>query len=67
MTREDTLRLNAKIKKLKKTGKPEFSTEAFLEENLYNTDYEVKTAWEDSGVLDNVKGTLDFGDDNGEW
>lgn len=41
--------------------------EAFKPENMYTTEEEDREDWENSGVMDNVRKTLNFGNDNDEW
>jgi hypothetical protein len=48
-------------------SKLNISMEAFKPESMYDTPEEEYDAWEESGVLDNVRNTLDFGDEDGDW
>jgi|JYMV01.1.fsa_nt_gi hypothetical protein len=56
-TREDILRAQARERRLNKESKESAMT-AFKPEFLYGTDQENEDDWENSGVMDTVRGTL---------
>ncbi|MBI33597.1 MAG: hypothetical protein CMD98_06995 [Gammaproteobacteria bacterium] len=68
MTRNQKLRLQAKERRMESISrdtKVPSSVDAFSPEMRLDTDAEITEAWEESGVLNNVRNTLEI--DNGDW
>jgi hypothetical protein len=57
MTRDEKLREQAALRRMNKDSK-QSAFDAFKPENLYNTEFETTEGWEESGVMDIVRGTL---------
>jgi len=67
MNRREKLQYEARQRRLLGKSKLHISMEAFKPENMYATEEEDREDWENSGVMDNVRKTLNFGNDNDEW
>ena len=67
MTRREKLQYQAKQRRIesdvRKTEVPT-SVDAFTPEVMYDTSTEEQFAWEEAGVLNNVRNTLDINDNN---
>jgi hypothetical protein len=57
MTREDKMREQAALRRMNRESK-ESAFDAFKPENMYNSDFEIQEGWEESGVMDTIRGTI---------
>ena len=67
MSRRDKLRYEAKQRRILGKSKLSISMEAFKPESMYDSPQEEYDAWEESGVMNNIRNTLNFENDDGDW